>query len=1122
MQWFMLLFIFPCLLSCQRLSNTIDAQLLDCGELAQASGLWIKVLDPEGKELPETEVLDARILELNDEGNLANSLPVSQKHCVSTRGASRLVIRSLAQGRSWAVLVDEPDQLPGKRVRLQDNSQDRVRLRCPEPWIHSGRVAVPLEIQSPSSPVASAMEVSIENEAGDKSAQGYSLLSSNPSLIWPAQWLDGQGLLTLRQKNFLQNPQSALAEKVDTCPFTVDRRKPLLNLTPAPESGREMEMQPGALLRIEIDDLHPAQLQWCLEPKDKAFCDQAESWQNAVREISLPMPEQGSWIIKARAQDAAGNEANPLAQVIHVVRGDLVQGIGVRVDQALAEKGEQSWAASISLLLALKEYGRLAIEQEQKLIRRKLADGILAVMPYLHEYQRITLSDSGLRSWPLDEPSGAGWLVLSGGELAIWSREGLKLDAIKVPPAVTADWSASERAFALSTQDELWVIPMDSRKFSEPLKLRWKDQGIDLPPKRLQWIPRRSQILVTEQNYDPAIIVRSGNDLQVSQRLASEDTIQFGIAPSGNTIATVDGNQTVRIWTWNSKWMEIDSKELSVSSFLFATSAGVERLMMLLKDGRLVTWTEDLPWKETDAGAPLEVPTEGAEYVLITPGFNHIQAWAGGEAGILERGGRFYEWSSAPTSFLQALRINGFDWDSLITWKTDPCDKGVWLQDHKTLSYWVLDKDAESRPTFKKLDDWVIPDMWGGTSFSVSCGRDGKRFVTLNRNTLSFWSQKSPLNLVQGDKNTVVVSSFIKGGEEAETLFTAGFDHVIRLWEKSGRKIQEWLGHSGQVNEVRYIPEWRVYASSAEDYTTRLWKANGEAPATLTLNGVPRSVWRYGALAFDQEHLMTAGRGVIALWSNRDNETKLTITIPVGLGEETGVDSMVRLPSGPRIMVRLVKGRNVRALIVEPDGTLVSEPSLPELQDMRGIDWTPDGARIALTDANQKTRIFHYESSQWKEELFTTGIPAGLSRLAFAPDGTSFAAVGAGKNLVIGQRVQGRWSLLPSIPLASTTLDKGLQWTPDSSRLVYAQAGQVFVRDREGVIQHQFQAFPGTDPLSSLGLSQDPEVLAVGSGPWVRIIDLNLSRLQTQLCTWLDAWIRSPDAPPEFSELCTQ
>jgi WD40 repeat protein len=1114
MRWLLLL-TFPFLMSCEKLSNQLNSQILDCGESARAGGPWIKVLDPQGQELPTSEQLDARSLEVNAAGLLPPALPVSEKHCVSTRGTTRIVIRSLAQDRSWSALVHTQDELAPRAVRLQDNSQARVRLRCPDPWVHNGRFQLPLEVNAASGLEGWAFAPRLFHADGPDAEQSFALETATRPLIWPADWPDGPGQLFLRQKNLLQNPRSALAEVEESCPFIVDRQAPVIGLTPAPQPGQVLDMAPGALLLLKIMDPHPALLRWCLEPFDQNKCESPVAWQSVSSEVSLPMPDQGRWVLKAEAKDAAGNTAESLQQVIDIVRRDLLQGISARVDQALAEKNEKGWEAGQSLLRALLDYQRLSIAKEKDQVRAKLVDGLLGSAPYLQEYQRATLGSTGNQAWAVDQSPESPWLVLSDADLSLWSGRGQLLQRISVPYTWAADWSSSTKTLALGTADELWVMELKDAKFSEPMKLRWMDhKDINSEPDTLRWIPGTRQMVISFPNSEPALVNVGAEGLTLTQRLASFNNKDLTVAADGSRIATVDGDSVIRLWSLSDGvWKETDkSEELSVAGFSFAGGKATQRLIVLLKDGRLISWSPGVLWKDIDSSSG-EIPSESAGGVKL----QYVQAWGDGSRGLMERGGRFYEWSTVPGKTLQPLKFSGFAWEKLRNWKVDPCQQGLWMQDDRSLSYWEWQDGVE--PGFKKLGDWPLGTQ--RSAFAVRCDPEQKNFVTMTGTRLRFWSQSTALPQIRGDRSQVVVSRFEEGREDGETLFTAGFDGVIRLWNRSGRKLQEWMGHTAQINEVRFLPEWNLYVSSAEDFTSRLWTRDGQADATLSLEGVQSAAWRDAALAFDQHNMLTAGKGVLALWSQKSNRKELTITVPLEPGERPGFDSLVRLPGSPRILVRLMKGHVGRAVVLAPDGRQLTEAGLPPLQKLRGIEWTRDGSRLALADAQQKTRIYRYESESWREEGFAAPIPTNLSRLAFAADGTRFAAL-SGSSLVIGQRNGEQWSIVQTIALASNALDKGFQWTPDSSRLVYAQAGQVFIRDRDGMLQHQFQAFPGTDPLSSLGLSQDPEVLALGSGPWVRIVDLRLDRLQTQLCSWLDAWIQSPDAPPEFSVLCTK
>lgn len=1109
-------FFIPVLMCCERLNNRLQSQVLECGEGARSGGSWIKVLDPQGLELPVSEQLDARVLEVNADGTLPAQLPVSEKHCVQTQSARRIIIRSMAQDRSWSAVVQNANDLPSRTLRLQDNSQSRVQLRCPEPWIHNGRFQLPLEINSPIALEGKAFAPRLVSEDGRESPQNFSLSWAQTLLLWPESWPDGPGQLVLKQKNFLQNPRSALAEVEESCPLIIDRTHPTIDLKPAPVPDQDFEIQPGSLVRVKISDPHPAGLSWCLQPIGEGRCEKAEAWQTVLAEVSLAMPESGRWILMADARDAAGNVAPRLTQTIDIVRKDLLQSISTRVDKALAEKNEKGWEASQSLLQALLDYQRLSIAKEKDQIRNKIVDGILETAPYLQEQRRAMLPSHGRQAWTVDASPESPWLVLSDSSVSLWSAVGRQLEAQIVPLTYAADWSSFAQAFAMGTAEELWILPLVDSRWAEPLKVRWMDyKDIKSEPDAIHWIPGTRQMLITFPGSEPAIFEWADGALSLKQRLDSTNSKFSAVALDGSRIATVDSDNVVKVWESKSGLWNLSSRsdELSVAGLSFAGTGAAQRLIVLLKDGRLISWSPGVLWKDIDKEASGEIPTESKTGLY----FPLVQAWGDGQAGLVERGGRFYQWSADASKTLQPLKLSGFAWDELRNWKLDPCQQGVWLQDDRALSYWELQNGSE--PGFKKQGEWILGTTQS-TDFAVRCDQQ-KKFLSWTGSHLRFWSQAGPLTQLPADQIELVVSRFESGRGAVETLFTAGFDKIIRLWTTSGKKLQEWVGHTAQINELRFLPEWGLYLSSAEDATSRLWTADGQPAGILSLGDDPAAKLRDAGLAFDERRILTAGKGKLAIWTQDSLRTELTITIPIDRLERPGFDPLVRLPGEPRILVRLMKDQVFRALVVDPDGRLLVEQGLPPLLNLKWLEWTKDGSRLGWSDSQRRTHIARHEGGQWLEESTPQNL-SSLTRFAFSPDGISFAAVRSGKTLVMGRRDQSQWFIQAEIPLASGSLDNGLHWTPDSSRLVYAQSSQVLIRDRDGKLLHQFQAFPGTDTLDSIGLSQDPELLALGLKKSVRIVDLKLDRLQAQLCTWLEAWIKSPDAPPEFSVLCTK
>ena len=116
----MRLWLLPILLlvGCTDLANRIDNQVLDCGdEVRGSSDLWIKVLDPTGGDLPESEQLDARALVLDSNGTLPPALPGPDSGWRPRRertGRWRCVVAA-RRWRRWGIGT-MPDQLSSRHA----------------------------------------------------------------------------------------------------------------------------------------------------------------------------------------------------------------------------------------------------------------------------------------------------------------------------------------------------------------------------------------------------------------------------------------------------------------------------------------------------------------------------------------------------------------------------------------------------------------------------------------------------------------------------------------------------------------------------------------------------------------------------------------------------------------------------------------------------------------------------------------------------------------------------------------------------------------------------------------------------------------------------------------------
>jgi WD40 repeat protein len=75
---------------------------------------------------------------------------------------------------------------------------------------------------------------------------------------------------------------------------------------------------------------------------------------------------------------------------------------------------------------------------------------------------------------------------------------------------------------------------------------------------------------------------------------------------------------------------------------------------------------------------------------------------------------------------------------------------------------------------------------------------------------------------LEGHKGVV---SSVHFSSDGRTLYSAGDDHVIRIWDVERREPKGTLdGHTGRISDLMFLPDGQTLASASHDKTVRLWK----------------------------------------------------------------------------------------------------------------------------------------------------------------------------------------------------------------------------------------------------------------------------------------------------------
>jgi WD40 repeat protein len=123
----------------------------------------------------------------------------------------------------------------------------------------------------------------------------------------------------------------------------------------------------------------------------------------------------------------------------------------------------------------------------------------------------------------------------------------------------------------------------------------------------------------------------------------------------------------------------------------------------------------------------------------------------------------------------------------------------------------------------------------------------GRRFVTCSSDgSLRVWDLESGTQIGedwQDDEANEAGGINMALSSNGKTIVTGSRDRKVKLWDvKTGKVIQRWTGHTGNVTSVCWSAGGNRVVSGSTDGTARIWNAKtGET--ILEIKTVHESVW---------------------------------------------------------------------------------------------------------------------------------------------------------------------------------------------------------------------------------------------------------------------------------------